>query len=527
MNREDMLARIARQPQPWDVVVIGGGATGAGVAVDAAARGYSVALLEQSDFGKGTSSRSTKLVHGGVRYLQQGNLSLVREALRERSLLRRNAPHLVTTLPLIIPAYDWWERPWYGTGLKVYDWLAGPSDFAPSARLSRDETLRRLPGVEPEGLRGGVLYYDGQFDDARLLIHLAWTAAEHGAALVNYARVSAITKDAAGKVDGVVAADLESGRELHLSARVVVNATGAFADAVRQLASPGIDGMIVPSQGTHVVISRAFLPGETAIMVPRVGDGRVMFAIPWHGHTLVGTTDSPIPEASLEPRALEHEIDFLLQTAGRYLRRVPARSDVLSAFTGIRPLVGPRQTRVTAAISRDHTIHVDPSGLVTTTGGKWTTYRRMAEETVDRIARLAGLPSRPCVTRSLRIHGFDADAARHGALSGYGADAFAIEALSDGEPALGERLHRDLTSVATEVVWAARHEMARTVEDVLARRVRALFLNARAAVDAAPRVAALLAREFGRDTAWERAQVAAFTALARPYLLEGTTPVHL
>src|SRR5688500_2844186 len=401
MNRDDMLARIARQPQPWDVVVIGGGATGVGVAIDAATRGYSVALLEQSDFGKGTSSRSTKLIHGGVRYLQQGNLSLVREALRERSLLRRNAPHLVTALPLIIPAYEWWERPWYGTGLKVYDWLAGPSDFAPSARLSRDETLSRLPGVQPEGLQGGVLYYDGQFDDARLLIQLACTAAEHGAALVNYARVSGITKNAAGKVDGVVAADVESGRELHLSARVVVNATGAFADAVRRLASPETDGMIVPSQGTHVVIPREFLPGETAIMVPRVGDGRVMFAIPWHGHTLVGTTDSPIPEPSLEPRALGHEIDFLLRTAGRYLRRVPGRRDSLSAFTGIRPLVGPRQTRVTAAISRDHTIHVDPFGLVTTTGGKWTTYRRMAEETVDRIARLAGLPSRPCVTASL------------------------------------------------------------------------------------------------------------------------------
>jgi glycerol-3-phosphate dehydrogenase len=520
MNRDDMLARIARQPHPWDVVVIGGGATGAGVAVDAAARGYSVVLLEQSDFGKGTSSRSTKLVHGGVRYLQQGNLALVKEALRERTLLRQNAPHLVTSLPLIIPAYDWWERPWYGTGLKLYDWLAGPSDFGRSTGLSRADTLRRLPGLQPEGLRGGVLYFDGQFDDSRLLIHLAWTAAEQGAALVNYARVSGITKNAGGMVDGVVAHDLESGQELRIAARVVVNATGAFADAVRQLASPGIESMIVPSQGTHVVLSREFLPGETAIMVPRVGEGRVLFAIPWRGHTLVGTTDSPIPTASLEPRALDQEIEFLLRTAGGYLPRVPARSDVLSAFTGIRPLVGPRQTRVTAALSRDHTIHVDPSGLVTTTGGKWTTYRRMAEETVDRIARLAGLPSRLCVTPSLRIHGFDADAARHGALSGYGADAAAIEALSGAEPALGERLHRDLSSIATEVVWAARHEMARTVEDVLARRVRALFLNARAAVDAAPRVAAIMAREFGRDAAWERAQVAAFTALARPYLLE-------
>jgi glycerol-3-phosphate dehydrogenase len=519
MNRDEMLARIARQQQPWDMAIIGGGATGAGIAVDAASRGYSTVLLEQSDFGKGTSSRSTKLVHGGVRYLQQGNVSLVKEGLRERTLLRQNAPHLVTSLPLIIPAYDWWERPWYGAGLKLYDLLAGRSDFDRSRLVSRDETMRALPTLQTDGLKGGIRYHDGQFDDARLLIHLVWTAAEQGAALVNYARVESISKSSSGSIDGIVVHDLESGRRLTIPARVVVNATGAFVDQVRQLAGPGVERMIAPSQGTHIVLPRSFLPGETAIMVPRVGDGRVMFAIPWRGHTLIGTTDTPIAAALLDPRPLDEEVRFLLDTAGRYLRQPPTRADVLSVFTGIRPLVSTKQTRVTAALSRDHTIEVDASGLVTTTGGKWTTYRRMAEDTVDRAASVGGLPERPNVTASLRIHGFDPGAPGHGRLSTYGADAAAIAALSSRDPSLEAPLHPDLPVTAAEVVWAVRHEMARTVEDVLGRRARALFLNARAAVAMAPQVAAILARELGQDDAWQRSQVGAFGAIAETYIL--------
>jgi glycerol-3-phosphate dehydrogenase len=519
MNRDEMLARVARQQQPWDIAIIGGGATGAGIAVDAASRGYSVVLLEQSDFGKGTSSRSTKLIHGGVRYMAQGNLSLVREGLQERSRLRRNAPHVVTSLPLIIPAYDWWERPWYGTGLKLYDLLAGRSEFGRSRIISREETPRALPTLQPNSLNGGVLYHDGQFDDARLLIHLVWTAFEQGAALLNYARVSGISKNTAGRIDGVVVNDLESGRELRLSARVVVNATGAFADKVRQLAAPAIEPMIAPSQGTHIVLPREFLPGDTAIMIPRVGDGRVMFAIPWRAHTLVGTTDTPIPAVSLDPRPSNEEVDSLLRTVGRYLKRPAGRPDVLSVFTGVRPLVSARTTRVTAALSRDHTIEVDPSGLVTTTGGKWTTYRRMAEDTVDRAAAVGHLPQRVCATASLHVHGYDADAARHGELHTFGADAPRITALASGDHELAEPLHRDLSVIGAEVVWAARFEMARTVEDVLARRVRALFLNARAALDLAPRVAAILARELGREPAWERDQLAAFSTIAETYIL--------
>lgn len=521
MTRDEMLTRLARHSGPWDIVVIGGGATGAGIAVDAASRGYSVVLLEQSDFGKGTSSRSTKLVHGGVRYLQQGNISLVREALRERTILLRNAPHVVSNLPLVVPAYAQWERVFYGAGLKAYDLLAGRSGFGRSAVLSRRATLDRLPVLQPEGLRGGVLYYDGQFDDARLLINLIQTAAEHGAVLLNYARVNGVSTTA-GRVDGVVAKDEESGQELRVEARVVINATGAFADGIRRLVASTAEPMIAPSQGAHVVLDRSFLPGPTALMVPRVGDGRVMFAIPWRGHTLVGTTDTPIPAPSLEPRPLREEVDFLLRTAARYLRRAPRASDVRSVFAGVRPLIRRGETRITAALARDHTIDVEPSGLITTTGGKWTTYRHMAEETVDRAAALAGLPARPCITAGLAVHGFDARADRHGHLSGYGADAPALAQLAQARPELGHPLDPDLPCTGVEVVWAARHEMARTVEDVLARRSRALFLNARAALRMAPVVARLLARELRRDEAWQRMQIEGFNLVAEHYTIDST-----
>ncbi|MFO7301003.1 MAG: glycerol-3-phosphate dehydrogenase/oxidase [Acidobacteriota bacterium] len=518
MTREEHVARLRARAGPWDLIVIGGGATGVGIAVDAASRGYAVLLLEAHDFGKGTSSRSTKLVHGGVRYLEQGNISLVMEALKERGLLRQNAPHLVTNLAFVVPSYDWWEAPFYGLGLKIYNVLAGKYGFGPSQLLSRDETLARLPTIRTEGLRGGVVYYDGQFDDARLLINLVATAAEHGATLVNYARVIGLTRGADGFVDGVIVRDEEDGTETRARARVVINATGPFTDSVRRLADPDAPALIAPSQGIHLVFDRSFLPGDSAIMVPHTRDGRVMFAIPWHGHTVVGTTDTPIPEPTFEPRPFDEEVDFVLETAGQYLHTAPTRADVLSVFVGIRPLVSGGDNRITAALSRDHTIHIDGSGLVTTTGGKWTTYRKMAEDTVTQAAELARLPERPCATRTLRIHGYDEDAARHGDLRVYGSDAPRVRELARETPALGERLHPALPIVSAEIVWAARHEMARTVEDVLARRTRALFLNARAAIDMAPRAAALLAAELDRDEAWQRAQVRMFTDLAQQYL---------
>lgn len=518
MNRAAMLARIAERKRPWDMLVIGGGATGVGVAVDAAARGFDVLLLEQSDFGKGTSSRSTKLVHGGVRYLEQGNFALVMEALRERGLLRRNAPHLVHDLAFIVPRYKWWEGFFYGAGLKFYNLLSGKYGFGPSLVLSRDDALERLPTLRAEGLRGGVLYHDGQFDDARLLINLVATAAEQGATLVNYAQVTSLLRDGAGHVAGVVAHDLESGQELQARARIVINATGAFCDGVRRLVDPGAAPLVAPSQGVHVVLPATFLPGHTALMVPRTSDGRVMFAIPWHGHTLVGTTDTPIAQASLEPQAHEEEIDFLLGTAGQYLSRVPARADILSVFVGIRPLVRRDNARNTAALSRDHTIHVEPSGMLTITGGKWTTYRNMAEDCVNHASTLAGLPRRACVTRTLNIHGYHQHANRFGALAVYGADAPLIRDLNHAEPTLGEALHPELPYGGAEVIWATRHEMARTVEDLLARRTRALFLNARAALAVAPRVAELMARELRRDRAWQDEQVRTFAAVTSRYV---------
>lgn len=522
MNRAEMVSRRTDRTEPWDMVLIGGGATGVGVAVDAASRGYDVLLLEQSDFGKGTSSRSTKLVHGGVRYLQQGNIALVMEALKERGILRRNAPHLVSDLRFIVPNYDWWEAPFYGIGLKVYDMLAGRYGFGQSRVLSKEQTIELLPTIRTDGLRGGVQYYDGQFDDARLLINLVTTAAREGATLVNYTTVSGLMKDEDGFTNGVVARDGETGDVFEVPASVVINATGPFTDAMLRIDDPQAPAMIAPSQGVHIMLSRSFLPGDSAIMVPHTTDGRVMFAIPWHDRTMIGTTDTPIERSSLElePVPLPAEIDFILDTAGSYLSAPPTRSDILSVFAGIRPLARTGEGSHTASLSREHLIHVSSSGLVTICGGKWTTYRHMAEECVDHAATVARLDERPCVTKNLAIHGAHDDAESFGELAIYGSDAPAIEDLSRTDPSLGERLHEALPMRGAEVVWAARMEMARTVDDVLARRTRSLLLDARAAVRAAPAVARLMAAEIGRDGSWQTEQVADFTAIASNYIIE-------
>jgi len=522
MDRRTSIKKLFARADPWDMAVIGGGATGVGIALDAASRGYSVCLLEQSDFGKGTSSRSTKLVHGGVRYLQQGNISLVMEALKERGILRQNAPHLVHDLAFVVPNYAWWEAPFYGIGMKVYDMLAGRFGFGKSRLLSREEVLEHIPTLDQEGLRGGVLYYDGQFDDARLLINLAQTAEQQGAVLLNYAPVIEMTHDAEGFVDGLVLDDLESDNRHTLAARCVINATGAFGDLLRRIDDPAAIPMIAPSQGVHVVLDRSFLPGDAAIMVPHTSDGRVMFAIPWHDRALLGTTDTPIEDVSTEPVATDEEIDFILETASQYLAKRPSRVDVLSVFAGIRPLVKTSDTANTAALSREFTIHVARSGLLTIAGGKWTTYRKMAEDCVDHAATLAKLDERPCVTRELTIHGSHHDAEQFGDLSYYGSDAPAIRELMDSDPALARRLHDRLPIYAAQVVWAARWEMARTVDDVLARRTRALLLDAAAAIAMAGDVARLLAAELGRDEQWQRDQVARFTMIARNYLIHST-----
>lgn len=514
MQREAMLRNLSERKQPWDIAVIGGGATGMGVAVDAATRGFDVALVEAHDFGKGTSSRSTKLVHGGVRYLEQGNVALVMSALKERGLLRRNAPHLVHDLAFVVPNYSWWEAPFYGIGLKLYDLLAGKYGFGPSRLLSKEETLDKLPALDPEGLSGGVVYYDGQFDDARLLIHLAMTAAEHGATVVNYCPATALLRDPEGYVNGLTARDAETGEEFPIPARVVVNATGVFTDAIRRMADPQADPLLVTSQGIHLVFDHSFLKSETALMVPRTSDGRVLFVIPWHGYALAGTTDTPIDAPSLEPQALQSEIEFILQTAGRYLTRPPSRADILSVFAGLRPLVQGSGGK-TSALSRDHVIHVDESGLLTITGGKWTTYRHMAEDCVDNAITLGRLRDQPCVTRDLRIHGYCDDA--RGDLAVYGADAARIRALADEHPDLARRLDPAFPVIGAEVLWAVREEMARTVEDALARRTRVLFLDARAAMRMARPAAELMAAALGRSDPWITEQTNAFCRLAGQY----------
>jgi len=492
MNRDAMLERAAEK-RPWDLVIVGGGATGVGVAVDAAARGHRTLLLEAADFGQGTSSRSTKLVHGGVRYLQQGNVSLVMEALKERGLMRRNAPHLVHDLRFIVPNYTWWEAPFYGIGLKLYDALAGKYGFGPSKLLSKEKTLAHIPTLRTEGLLGGVQYFDGQFDDARLLIHLVRTADREGATVLNHARVVRLTKTAAGIVDGLVFHDLEGDREIEIKARAVINATGPFSDQLRALDQADAAPMIAPSQGVHLVLDDDFLPGDSAIMVPHTSDGRVMFAIPWHGRTVVGTTDTPIERVSLDPEPFEHEIEFILETAGHYLAKAPTRDDILATFAGIRPLVKAGGDGNTAALSRDHTIHIAPSGLITICGGKWTTYRNMAEDGVNQAQTVAGLDERPCPTRELRIHGYCEDAERFGHLAVHGSDAPKILELQKQHPELAEPLHPRLPYTKAEIVWAAREEMARSVDDCLNRRTRATILDAAAAAEAAPEVERLLA----------------------------------
>jgi glycerol-3-phosphate dehydrogenase len=516
MKRQPTLAQVQNATEPYDVIIIGGGATGLGTAVDAAARGYRTLLVEQSDFAKGTSSRSTKLVHGGVRYLQQGNISLVLEALRERGRLYHNAPHLVHNMAFVIPNYKWWEGPFYGVGMKVYDALAGKLGLSPSRVLSKQETIERLPTVETEDLVGAVIYHDGQFDDARLAINLAQTAAGLGGHMLNYVRCEGLIKEK-GMVNGVELVDTLSGQQFTVRGNCVVNATGIFVDELRQKDDKETKSIIAVSQGIHFVLPREFLPGNTALMVPKTADGRVLFGVPWHDRVVFGTTDTPLEQKSLEPRALADERDFVMEHAAKYLSKDPTDSDVLSVFAGLRPLVKAGDASNTAALSRDHTIIVAESGLITVTGGKWTTYRKMAQDVMGHVEMIAGLDSRACPTANLQIHGWTQAKIAAPNLQVYGSDASDVQAIIAGRPELGEKLHPNLPYQKAEVIWQTRAEMAETVEDVLSRRTRALLLDAKAASDIADDVAALMATETGKDAIWQKENAAAFRTYARGY----------
>ncbi|MEE2971776.1 MAG: glycerol-3-phosphate dehydrogenase/oxidase [Planctomycetota bacterium] len=522
-RREDMIGRL--RSESFDVLVVGGGATGLGVAVDAASRGYRTALVEAEDFAKGTSSRSTKLVHGGVRYLEQLDVSLVIEALRERGLLYRNAPHIVRNLPFVVPHYKWWEGPFYGAGLKAYDLLAGRLNLSSSRRLSAEQVAAEIPNVERDGLRGGIRYHDGQFDDARLAISLALTAADHGAVVVNRCRVTGIRKDVV-TCTGAIVQDDATGEEFEVSARVVVNACGIFADEVRRLDDADADPVIEPAQGVHIVLDREFQPSDTAIMVPHTDDGRVLFVIPWHHRVVVGTTDTPMPEAQLEPRPLPDEVEFILRNANRYLARDPGPEDVKSVFAGQRPLVhAGGRNGPTKSISRNHEVFVSSSGVVTIVGGKWTTYRKMAEDTMKHVVSVGGFEERPCITESLQVHGAmerdDPALPAHDPHRMYGSDAPLVAAIAEADPDLAAPLHPDLPYTGAEVAFAVRHEMAFDLDDVLSRRTRSILIDAAAAAAVAPRVASIMAAELGRDQGWIDAQVDSFTALAEGYRLGG------
>lgn len=520
MNRDAMIDILrSEQGNIWDVLVIGGGATGLGAALESASRGYKTILLEQHDFAKGTSSRSTKLIHGGVRYLQQGDIGLVFEALQERGLLRMNAPHLVRNQAFIIPSYEWWNGPFYTIGMKVYDTMAGKLGLGPSVYISKEETMQAIPNLKEEGLRGGVIYYDGQFDDARLAINLAQTIVNHNGVVINYMKVKSLLKNEEGLVSGVEAQDIEREQKYSIHAKVVINCTGVFADDILQMDDPSAPRTIVPSQGVHIVLDREFLQADYAIMIPKTSDGRVLFAVPWHNKVVVGTTDTLVNEASLEPRALDEEIQFILNTAAEYLTKKPTREDVKSIFAGLRPLAASAQGKSTKEISRGHKIIISLSGLISTIGGKWTTYRKMGEETIDKAMLVGGLPERESVTKNLPIHGAENEAVVVETLYFYGSDRLHIEELVKQNPELGRKLHPALDFIGAEVVWAVRSEMARNVEDVLARRMRALFLDARASIDVAPEVARLMAIELNYDQAWQQKQIDDYSKLAEGYLL--------
>ncbi len=517
LNRDKVLEKLA-ESGTWDVLVIGGGATGLGVALDAISRGYKVLLAEQSDFAKGTSSRSTKLVHGGVRYLAQGDVKLVREACIERGLLQKNAPHLIKNQTFIIPIYSLLSRIKYTIGLKLYDWIAGKLSLGRSVFVKKAEVKKALPGIKQEGLLGGVLYHDGQFDDSRLAINLAQSIVEQGGYVINYARVTGLLKDAEEKLCGAVVEDMEGSGIYELKAKAIVNATGVFVDGILKMDDPAAEPSVVASQGIHVVVDKKFYPSQHALMIPETSDGRVLFAVPWHNEVVIGTTDTPVGSPSMEPRPLEKEIEFVLNTAAGYMETAPARKDVLSVFAGLRPLAAPeKDSQKTKEISRSHKIIISDSNLFTIIGGKWTTFRKMGEDMMNRVEAHLGWPRHKPKTAHRHIHGFSSEVNWDDPLYYYGSDLPLIKKQMNGNA--NNWISEGLKIHEIQIRWAVQHEMARTVEDFLARRTRALLLDARESVRISGEVARVMADELNKDKDWMEKQVNEYKALAREYLL--------
>jgi glycerol-3-phosphate dehydrogenase len=521
MKRSEQLSKLNKTKE-WDVIIIGGGASGLGTALDAASRGYKTIMVEAVDFAKGTSSRSTKLVHGGVRYLEQGDVSLVKEALKERGLMAQNAGHVVKNQTFVIPNYNWWGGYFYTIGLTVYDLLAGRLSLGRSKYISKKKTIELLPTVEQKGLVSGVIYHDGQFDDSRLAINLAQTAVEKGACVLNYTKVINLLKDDKNQVTGVLVEDKETGEKKEIKGKVTINATGVFTNSIMKMNDKVYKKYIVPSQGIHLVFDKSFLPSDYALMVPKTSDGRVLFAVPWHDKIIVGTTDTLIKSHSLEPIALESEIEFVLETAQRFLAKKPTRADVLAVFAGLRPLAAPeKEGQSTKEVSRSHKIFVSETGLITITGGKWTTYRKIAEDIIDKAISEKKLPKKECKTEHLSIRGNQKTSTldRENHLYVYGSDIKNIMALQNNALELKEKIHPDYDFTMAEVAWAIRYEMAITLDDILARRVRLLFLDSRAAISSCEKVARFMAKELGKDELWITNQISEFKTIANGFLL--------
>ncbi|WP_185878032.1 glycerol-3-phosphate dehydrogenase/oxidase [Blattabacterium cuenoti] len=520
LNRKKFL-NVLKNVDIWDIIIIGGGSTGVGIALDSSSRGYKTLLLEQEDFSKGTSSRSTKLIHGGIRYLAQGNIKLVFEALKERGFLLKNAPHLVKKKKFVIPIFNIGMGFLYWSGLKLYEWLSGSLSFGKSIFLSKNDIIKNFPEIRNEKLKGGILYYDGQFDDSRLIINIAQTCVQHKGILLNYFKVNQLKKEN-GKISGVLATDIENNKEYSISSKVVINATGVFSNYISRMDQLDSNILIKPSQGTHIVLSKSFFKSKNALVIPKTTDGRVLFCVPWYDHVLIGTTDTLLKKSNIDPSPLEEEIDFILQNFKRYFTTEPKKSDILSAFSGLRPLFYPKfNNKETKDISRSHKIVVNPSGLINIIGGKWTTYRKMGEETVNKAIKIGKLIKKPSITKNLKIHGSNYISNNENYYwDRYGEDQFYIGKLIKNDPILGKKLfykNKMFSFTEAEVIWMVRYEMARTVEDILARRFRLLFLNARKSIDIAPRVASLMAKELSRDKEWEKSQIASFKQLAMRY----------
>tara|TARA_X000001036_G_scaffold340255_2_gene319495 strand:- start:810 stop:2357 length:1548 start_codon:yes stop_codon:yes gene_type:complete len=515
MNRTTSISKLDKVLE-WDIVIIGGGASGLGIAVDASKRGYKTLLLEKHDFAKGTSSRSTKLIHGGVRYLQNGDITLVIESLKERGILKRNAPHLVQDLSFVIPTYDWWASPFYGIGMKIYDMMAGKLGLGKSVIISKEETEKLIPNVNKKGLRGGVIYHDGQFDDSRMAITLAQSADSNKTSLLNYCSVESLIKEN-GEIKGVNFIDLINSKKYQVKSKVVINATGVFAEEIIRMDQPEIEKMIQPSQGVHIVLEKRFLKGKHAILIPQTSDGRVLFAVPWKNYVVVGTTDTQIKSSSAEPKALAQEVDFILKNASKYMTNKPKRDDIKSVFAGLRPLAATSNKKSTKEVSRSHKIDISPSGLISVLGGKWTTYRKIAEDAINTAISINKLKKKKCKTERVKLFGFKKNVDWSDPMHVYGSLKKQIESM--GSKNDNESLSNKFYISNNIIQWSIIHEMAISLEDVLARRTRCIFLDSRESMRIAPIVAKKMAEVLEEDQNWIDMELKKFNKLIKNYMV--------